>query len=63
MMEADVDSYLNNTAKMWFPLTINLIMSIFTYFLTVRIIPGLKEKFIKANLFGIDMSKRTSDKV
>lgn len=58
-----MDSYLNNSAKMWFPLLINFIMSIFAYFVTVRIIPGLKDKFIKANLFGIDMSKRTSDKV
>lgn len=62
-MAADVDSYLNNSAKMWFPLIINFIMSIFAYFITVRIIPGLKDKFIKANLFGIDMSKTTSEKV
>ncbi|KAK9702836.1 Glycosyl transferase family 4 [Popillia japonica] len=29
----------------------------------VRLIPRLKDMFIKANLFGIDMSKRTGDKV
>lgn len=58
-----MDSYLNNSAKMWFPLIINFIMSIFAYFVTVKIIPGIKDKFIKANLFGIDMSKTTSDKV
>ncbi|KAG5875355.1 hypothetical protein JTB14_027676 [Gonioctena quinquepunctata] len=38
-------------------------MSIMAYLATVRIIPGIKDKFIKANLFGIDMSKTTSDKV
>ncbi|XP_056648406.1 UDP-N-acetylglucosamine--dolichyl-phosphate N-acetylglucosaminephosphotransferase [Diorhabda sublineata] len=63
-MAADVDSEItNNSRKMYFPLLINLGMSILAYYLTVRLIPGLKEKFIKANLFGIDMSKTTSDKV
>ncbi|XP_057672608.1 UDP-N-acetylglucosamine--dolichyl-phosphate N-acetylglucosaminephosphotransferase isoform X2 [Diorhabda carinulata] len=63
-MAADVDSEItNNSRKMYFPLLINLGMSILAYYLTVRLIPGLKDKFIKANLFGIDMSKTTSDKV
>ncbi|KAJ8948911.1 hypothetical protein NQ318_020497 [Aromia moschata] len=53
----------NQSTKMWFPIVVNLIMSIITYFITVRLIPKLKDTFIKANLFGIDMSKRTSEKV
>ncbi|KAF2905694.1 hypothetical protein ILUMI_00478 [Ignelater luminosus] len=49
--------------KMWFPIVINAIMSIIAYVITVKLIPKLKDMFIKANLFGIDMSKRTSEKV
>lgn len=48
---------------MWFPLFVNATMSISTYVATVRLIPKLKDMFIKANLFGIDMSKTTSDKM
>lgn len=60
-MAADVDTDL--TWKMLFPVIVNLIMSFVTYFVTVRLIPKLKDMFIKANLFGIDMSKTTSEKV
>lgn len=49
--------------KMWFPIVVNAIMSIIAYVITVKLIPKLREMFIKANLFGIDMSKRTSEKV
>lgn len=49
--------------KIWFPIVINALMSIVAFSITVRLIPKVKEMFIKANLFGIDMSKRTSDKV
>ncbi|KAJ8984595.1 hypothetical protein NQ317_006057 [Molorchus minor] len=63
-MAADVDTEITNqTWNMWFPTVVNLLMSICTYYLTVRLIPKLKDTFIKANLFGIDMSKTTSDKV
>ncbi|XP_072383415.1 UDP-N-acetylglucosamine--dolichyl-phosphate N-acetylglucosaminephosphotransferase [Diabrotica undecimpunctata] len=62
-MAADVNTELNNSWKMYFPIMINFLMSIGTYCFTVRLIPGIKDKFIKANLFGIDMSKTTSDKV
>ncbi|CAG9763011.1 unnamed protein product [Ceutorhynchus assimilis] len=48
---------------MLFPLVVNIIMALIAYLVTLRVIPKLKEKFIKANLFGIDMSKTTSDKV
>lgn len=59
--------HVNNTSKtlwnMWFPIFINVIMSIIAYVMTVKLIPKVKEMFIKANLFGIDMSKRTGEKV
>ncbi|GJQ65626.1 hypothetical protein Trydic_g7719 [Trypoxylus dichotomus] len=48
---------------MWFPVILNAFMSMFAYFITIRLIPKLKDTFIKANLFGIDMSKKTGDKV
>lgn len=49
--------------KMFFPLIIGAFMSIIAFVVTLRIIPRLKDMFIKANLFGIDMSKSTSEKV
>lgn len=49
--------------KICFPIVINALMSIVAFSITIRLIPKLKDMFIKANLFGIDMSKRTSDKV
>ncbi|XP_019869057.1 UDP-N-acetylglucosamine--dolichyl-phosphate N-acetylglucosaminephosphotransferase [Aethina tumida] len=62
-MAADVDTKINNTWIMWFPIVISFIMSIICYIVTVRLIPKVKDMFIKANLFGIDMSKTTSEKV
>ncbi|XP_067009960.2 UDP-N-acetylglucosamine--dolichyl-phosphate N-acetylglucosaminephosphotransferase [Anabrus simplex] len=46
-----------------FPLIFNAIISIFSYLVTVRLIPRLKDMFIKANLYGIDLSKTRKDKV
>ncbi|KAK0178204.1 hypothetical protein PV328_002177 [Microctonus aethiopoides] len=57
---------MENTEFTWrvsIPIWISGIMSIFAYFLTIRLIPGLKNMFIKANLFGSDMNKRNSDKI
>ncbi|XP_019754175.2 UDP-N-acetylglucosamine--dolichyl-phosphate N-acetylglucosaminephosphotransferase [Dendroctonus ponderosae] len=51
-----------NQLKM-FPHVVNIFMAFLSYLVTLRVIPKLKDKFIKANLFGIDMSKTTSDKV
>lgn len=53
----------NKYLKMFFPLIIVAFMSIIAFISTLRLIPMLKEMFIKANLFGIDMSKTTSEKV
>uniref|UniRef100_A0A336LWH4 UDP-N-acetylglucosamine--dolichyl-phosphate N-acetylglucosaminephosphotransferase n=1 Tax=Culicoides sonorensis TaxID=179676 RepID=A0A336LWH4_CULSO len=44
-------------------LLINFVISIGAYFLTVNLIPSLKPMFLKANLFGIDMNKKSSGKV
>nr|CAD7409902.1 unnamed protein product [Timema poppensis] len=48
---------------MLFPLFVSAFMSFAAYIVTGRIIPRLKYMFIKANLFGIDMSKTSKDKV
>ncbi|OAD61430.1 UDP-N-acetylglucosamine--dolichyl-phosphate N-acetylglucosaminephosphotransferase [Eufriesea mexicana] len=55
--------YNNNTWKFIFPILINFVMSIFVYFLTIRLIPRIKDMFIKANLYGIDMNKKSDEKV
>ncbi|XP_075226071.1 alg7 dolichyl-phosphate N-acetylglucosaminephosphotransferase [Lycorma delicatula] len=49
--------------ELWFPLAVNLAISIAVYNFTVNLIPKLRDKFIKANLFGTDMNKQTKDKV
>lgn len=38
-------------------------LSVFSYFITVRIIPQLGHMFIKAGLFGIDLCKNNSTKI
>ncbi|XP_071055787.1 UDP-N-acetylglucosamine--dolichyl-phosphate N-acetylglucosaminephosphotransferase [Onthophagus taurus] len=53
----------NKQFKMWAPIVVNAMISVFAYVTTVRLIPKLRDMFIKANLFGIDMSKRTGDKI
>ncbi|XP_022207955.1 UDP-N-acetylglucosamine--dolichyl-phosphate N-acetylglucosaminephosphotransferase [Nilaparvata lugens] len=48
---------------LWLPLVINLCLSILVYCMTVRLIPKLTDKFLKANLFGIDVNKQSRSKV
>lgn len=62
-MAADVDTVVDKNWKMWLPLLLNLVMSLFTFVTTVKLIPKMKDKFIGANLFGIDMSKTTNKKM
>ncbi|XP_035724041.1 UDP-N-acetylglucosamine--dolichyl-phosphate N-acetylglucosaminephosphotransferase-like [Vespa mandarinia] len=53
-------------SDMWqliLPLSIDVIMSIGAYFFTLNLIPKLKDLFVKANLYGIDMNKRNSLKI
>lgn len=57
-MESNETSY-----TMLFPIFVNGIMSVISYFLTVRLIPKFKEMFIKGNLFGIDMNKKEGKKM
>lgn len=38
-------------------------MSICAYFLTKRLIPRLKNMFIDANLYGVDMNKKSKPKM
>ncbi|XP_968050.1 UDP-N-acetylglucosamine--dolichyl-phosphate N-acetylglucosaminephosphotransferase [Tribolium castaneum] len=62
-MAVYVDVTLDRNWKMLFPLIVSAFMSTVAYIITVRLIPKLRDMFIKANLFGIDMSKTTSEKV
>jgi len=48
---------------MWFPIIVNVIVSVVAYVVAVRIIPRFRDMFIKANLFGIDMSKSRKEKM
>ncbi|KAJ4444375.1 UDP-N-acetylglucosamine--dolichyl-phosphate N-acetylglucosaminephosphotransferase [Periplaneta americana] len=48
---------------MWFPIVVNTSVSVVSYLVTVRLIPRFKDMFIKANLFGIDMSKSRKEKI
>lgn len=45
------------------PLFINILMSIVAYFATSRLIPSMENMFIKANLYGVDMNKKSTKKV
>ena len=42
---------------MWISLTINALMSLLAYHVCVRLIPNMKESFIKANMAGKDLNK------
>ncbi|XP_012164793.1 UDP-N-acetylglucosamine--dolichyl-phosphate N-acetylglucosaminephosphotransferase isoform X2 [Bombus terrestris] len=55
--------YNENSWKFIFPILINFAMSITVYFLTIRLIPKIKDMFVKANLYGIDMNKKSGEKV
>ncbi|XP_043584653.1 UDP-N-acetylglucosamine--dolichyl-phosphate N-acetylglucosaminephosphotransferase isoform X2 [Bombus pyrosoma] len=55
--------YDDNSWKFIFPILINFAMSITVYFLTIRLIPKIKDMFVKANLYGIDMNKKSGEKV
>ncbi|XP_068988300.1 UDP-N-acetylglucosamine--dolichyl-phosphate N-acetylglucosaminephosphotransferase isoform X1 [Bombus flavifrons] len=55
--------YDDNSWKFIFPILINFAMSTTVYFLTIRLIPKIKDMFVKANLYGIDMNKKSGEKV
>lgn len=41
----------------------NILISIITYFTTRKLIPNLREMFIKSNIYGIDLNKNNGIKV
>ncbi|XP_077278068.1 alg7 dolichyl-phosphate N-acetylglucosaminephosphotransferase isoform X2 [Temnothorax americanus] len=53
----------NETWKLLLPICVNAVMSACAYGLTVRLIPRIKSMFVKANLYGVDMNKRSGGKV
>lgn len=56
-------STVNETWKLLFPICINAVMSVIAFGSTVYLIPRVKPMFVKANLYGIDMSKKSNEKV
>lgn len=46
-----------------YALSVNIILSIFTYVSTYNIIPCLKDMFIGANLYGKDLNKKSEKKM
>lgn len=47
----------------FYHLLINAGMSLVGFFICLNIIPKFKDMFVRANLYGIDMSKKTKAKV
>ncbi|XP_032666638.1 UDP-N-acetylglucosamine--dolichyl-phosphate N-acetylglucosaminephosphotransferase [Odontomachus brunneus] len=56
-------STVDETWRMLFPICINMVMSVIAFGSTMYLIPRAKAVFVKANLYGIDMSKRSNEKV
>lgn len=54
---------IENKWEMYFPLFVNALASIGSFFITLKVIPGIKDTFLKANLFGIDMNKKIGKKM
>ncbi|KAG8225971.1 hypothetical protein J437_LFUL006200 [Ladona fulva] len=48
---------------MWFPIIVSFSMSAISYLVTERTIPKVKDMFLKASLFGMDLNKHKKDKV
>ncbi|XP_014249162.1 UDP-N-acetylglucosamine--dolichyl-phosphate N-acetylglucosaminephosphotransferase [Cimex lectularius] len=44
---------------LWFPIAINIVLSVIFYFVTYRIIISVGPMFIKARLFGRDLNKKS----
>ena len=44
-------------------IVVNAALLVVGFCITVRLIPGLKDMFLKANLSGIDMSKKDKQKM
>lgn len=48
--------------KMWISLLINSLMSLLSYHVCLRLIPNMKERFIKADMAGKDLNKPSEKK-
>ena len=46
-----------------FPIAINALYSICSFFLALRLIPGAKDLFLKAGLKGKDLNKKEKNEV
>uniref|UniRef100_A0A1B6CB88 UDP-N-acetylglucosamine--dolichyl-phosphate N-acetylglucosaminephosphotransferase n=2 Tax=Clastoptera arizonana TaxID=38151 RepID=A0A1B6CB88_9HEMI len=49
--------------EFWLPISLNCLISVIAYLGTYSLIPKLREMFIKANLYGIDLNKTSREKV
>lgn len=54
---------VHSSWELWFPLVVNLFISTGVFLFAAKLIPQLKDKFIKSNLFGIDVNKKARNKV
>lgn len=48
---------------MFVSVLISGLVSAFAYLFTIKLIPNLKEMFLKADIAGIDMNKRSKQKM
>lgn len=48
---------------LWVQIIVNIVISAGAFVATTRIMPRLRDMFLKANLFGIDLNKNTRDKM
>lgn len=48
---------------LWVQITINIVVSVGAFVVTTRIIPKLKDMFLKANLSGKDLNKNVQNKM
>ncbi|XP_066913004.1 UDP-N-acetylglucosamine--dolichyl-phosphate N-acetylglucosaminephosphotransferase-like isoform X1 [Clytia hemisphaerica] len=49
--------------KLLFPIAINALYSLFSFFLALRLIPGAKDLFLKAGLKGKDLNKKEKNEI
>lgn len=53
----------NNTTLPIFPVLASVVFALISYLSTYKLIPQLKDMFLKANLCGIDLNKKTKVKI
>ncbi|XP_058056814.1 UDP-N-acetylglucosamine--dolichyl-phosphate N-acetylglucosaminephosphotransferase [Anopheles bellator] len=55
--------FFGHTVQLPVPLIVNVVISVGAYFAGRSLIPKMKTMFINANLYGIDMNKRSKPKI